>query len=286
MKFAVVRLAAAIVCASLSLAVLPDIAVSRPLDEVVASKKLRVIAYLDNAPFSDQVDGKPVGIEVDLGRAIARELGVEAEVVLRMPGEKADDDLRVNIWRGPLTGGGTGDVMLHVPVDRDFAARNNQAAIGNSYFQERVVLAIHPELTGTNPDFEVFRKLKVGVQLGTVADYFLMTYDNGALIDNISHFVRQGVGAKAFVSKEVTAWLGVKSNIEGILLGTGHKPVFVEPPMDGIVRTNWVVGTAVAENSRDLGYAIGAALEKIRTSGELEKICAAHGVTYTPPPTL
>jgi hypothetical protein len=55
--------------------------------------------------------------------------------------------------------------------------------------------------------------------------------------------------------------------------------------MPDIVRSNWVVGMAWKEDSRDLGYAIQAALEKITTSGEMQRIFASYGVTYYPPPT-
>lgn len=278
------RFMTTIVAAVLCAATLTTGAEARPLDEVVASKNIRIVTYLDNLPFSDEKDGKPFGIEIDLGRAIARELGVDAEFVLRMQGETADDDLRANVWRGPLTGGGVGDVMLHVPVDREFALRNKEAVIGNPYFQQRIVLAIHPELTGEQPNFDIFKEKKVSVQLGTVADYFLMRYEDGALIDNISHFVKPEAGAKEFLSKETSAWLGIRSDIEGLLRSSDAEAVFVEPPMDGIVRTNWVLGTAVNEKSRDLQYAIGAAIDKISESGEIEKIYAKYGVTYIRPP--
>ncbi len=257
---------------------------ARPLDEVIAAKSLRVIAYQDNAPFSWDDNGQTKGIDVELGRALARELGVDAEIVLRMQGEKQDDDLRANVWRGPLTGGGVGDVMMHVPVDREFAARNTEAIIGNPYFQERVAVAIHPELTGDVKSFDVFKDKKIGVKIGTVADYFLMTFESGALIEKISHHVKAELGAKEFLAKETTAWMGVRSNIEASLHTAGHKPIFVEPPMDGIYRSNWVVGMAWRENSRDLGYALQAALEKITASGELKRIFATHGVTYFEPP--
>ncbi len=70
---------------------------ARPLDEVVGSGILRVIAYLDNAPFSWDDNGAPKGIDVDIAKAIANELGVKPEIIIRMPGEKGDDDLRVNV---------------------------------------------------------------------------------------------------------------------------------------------------------------------------------------------
>ena len=77
--------------------------------------------------------------------------------------------------------------------------------------------------------------------------------------------------------------MGVQSDIEGVMSGRGLKATFANPPMPGIVRSNWVVGTAVKDNSRDLGYAIGTALDDLRASGDIEKIFANYGVTYIPP---
>lgn len=278
----VVRLLAAILAAA---SVTWGPAIARPLDEVIASGTLRVIAYFDNAPFSFEDNGKPKGIDVDLADAIARELGVKAEIVLRMQGEEVDDDIRANVWRGPLTGGGVGDLMMHVPIDRELALRNTEAVLGNAYFEERVGLAIHPDLTGADPTFDVFKTdRKVGVQLATVADYFLMTYTDGALIPNVSHHIKAEIGAREFARREVAALMGVRSKMEALLAREGLEPVIVEPDMTGIVRRSWLVGMAWKENSRDLGYAVQAALEKIRDSGELAEICKAYGVRYTPPP--
>ena len=54
--------------------------------------------------------------------------------------------------------------------------------------------------------------------------------------------------------------------------------------MTGIIRKSWVVGMAVNDKSRDLGEALGKALEKLKSSGELAKIFATYGVTYVVPP--
>lgn len=257
---------------------------ARTLDEVVAAKNLRVVVYMDNRPFSYMDGGEVKGIDVDLGRAIAKKLGVEAELMARLTAEKVDDDLRFNIWKGPIGNGGVGDVMLHVPIDRELSARNPLAVITNGYFQEQVALAIDPARTGPAPDFEVFRKEKIGVQFSTVADYFLMRYADGALMNNIVHHTKLEVGVRQFIDKETAAMLGVRSDIEGTLHELGVKATFVDPPMKGIVRKSWVVGTAVNETSRDLGYAIGTALEDLKSSGEMAAIFASHGVTYVPPP--
>jgi polar amino acid transport system substrate-binding protein len=257
---------------------------ARPLDDVVESKVLKVVTYADYAPFSWEVDGVATGIEVDLGRAIAKELGVEAEIIQRIAGEKVDDDLRGGVWKGPLTGGGVGDVMLHVPTDRELAMRNKEAVIGNPYFQETIALAIDPKKVAKDSTFDVFKTQKIGVKMATVSDYFLMTFEDGALIENISHHIKSPVGAKEFMAGETAALLGVRSETEGVLHNLGGKAVYITPNMDGIVRTQWVVGTAVNEQSRDLSYAIGTAIGKLKESGELQKIFAKYGVTYLPPP--
>ncbi len=260
---------------------------ARPLDEVQSAKTLRVVAYRDNKPFSYEDDkGKPIGIDVEIGQAIARELGVKADIILRMPGETADDDVRVNVWQGPRTGGGVGDIVLHVPYDREFRKRNTEAVIVNPYFEERITLAVHPDLIDLDKPFtfDIFKKeRKVGVQLATVADYFLMTFDDGALIDNIAHHTKPHIGAKEFAKREVAALMGVSSHIEAELHAIGAKARFIEPEMPGIVRKSWIIGMAVHENSRDLGYAVGDAITKLRSSGEMEEIFARHGIRYVSP---
>lgn len=260
-----------------------NIAAARPLDDVVASKVLRIAVYLDNAPFSWMENGQARGIDVDIGKAIAHRLGVEAEIVMRMTAETVDDDLRFDIWKGPIGEGGVADVMLHIPVDQELMARNNQAVISNAYFQERVALAIDSSRVPLDSTFELFRKEKIGVQFSTSADYFLMRFDDGVLINNVVHHTNIGDGVRQFLNHEVAALLGVKSNIEGALHAQQGVAVFIEPPMRGIGLKSWKVGTAVKENSRDLGYAIGSALDDMRLKGELTRICESYGVTYTPP---
>lgn len=269
----------------LLLAVISLPSAARPLDDIIASNSLRVVCYDENKPFSWSEGGAPAGIDVDIGRALARELGVGAEIVLRMQGENVGDDLRANVWRGPLTGGGVGDVMLHVPVDRELASQNKEAVIGNAYFEEQISLAVDRKRSASVTSFDAFKSVKVGVQLGTVADYFLMRYADGALINNVVHHLKPEAGVKQLLSGDVAALMGVRSDIESQLHERQVKADWLDLPAPGLVRKSWLAGTAVRDNSRDLGYAIGAALQKLKDSGELAAIFAKHGVTYVPPAT-
>ncbi len=262
-----------------------DLAAARPLDDVVASKRIFFVAYEDNKPFSwTAEDGTVMGIDVDLAKAIAAELGVDADIELRMGGEAADQDVRVNVLRGTVGGGKPGDVMMHVPTDKDFAERFKGVVISNGYFQQTVAVAIDPKRIPQDATFDFFKKEKIGVKLATVSDYFLMGYQDGALVNNISHFTRGPQGAKEFMTGETAALMGVRSEIEGTLFEMGAKADFIAPEMSGIVRKQWVVGMAADDNSRDLSYAIEKALKKLRDSGRLKEIFAKHGVTYLAPP--
>lgn len=271
--------------AALMFGALANAPLARPLDEVLASKRLFVVAYEDNKPFSwTSEDGTIQGIDVELAQAIAAEIGVGADVELRMGGEAADQDVRVNVLRGTVGGGKPGDIMMHVPTDREFAMKFKEAVISNPYFLQTVAIAIDPKRIPKDATFDVFKKEKIGVKLATVADYFLMGYQDGALVNNISHFTRGSQGAKEFLSGETAAIMGVRSEIEGTLFEQGAKAEFIAPEMSDLIRKQWVVGLATDDKSRDLGYAIGQALTKLRESGRLKEIFAKHGVTYIPPP--
>ena len=253
---------------------------ARPLADVLESKTLKVILYEDNRPFSWTDEGNAKGIDVELAKALARELGVESAIELRMNGERVDQDLRVNLWRGSPGGGGIADLVMHIPTDEELAAKQKEALLVNPYFEERVALAIDPKRVPLDADFQIFKKVKVGVKLATVADYFLMGFEDGALVNNISHYVRDPVGIKEFLDGETAAIFGVRSETEGLLHEAGAKATFIEPDMTGIIRKSWVVGMALHESSRDLGEALGKALAKLRKSGELGKIFAKYGVTH------
>ena len=106
-----------------------------PLGKVRELGVLRVAVYKDNRPWSWRKDGKLTGIDVDLAQALAKGLGVRADIAELVADESADDDLRNGVWKGGLLGFQPADIMLHVPFDRTFAARNDQVAIIAPYYR-------------------------------------------------------------------------------------------------------------------------------------------------------
>lgn len=280
--------ACALFAAALCVATAP--AVARPLDDVKSSKVLHVILYEDNAPFSwTDTDGTVKGADADVARAIAGKLGVRANLVMRYAGEEVDDDLRSNIWQGPRTGGLAGDVMLHVPMEKAFIARNPLVQISNAYYHEKIVLAVHTDMLGGAPDAKAgltpFKSAKLAVQFATVAHYYAMFADGGAYKTSINPYLKFKTAVEKFLARDNAGLLGRRAEIEAAMAGKKAGGIAIlEPQFDTELRMAWTIGMAVKEDSRDTGYAIGNALRELTAAGELDAIFARNGLTLVPPP--
>ncbi|MFN3868155.1 MAG: substrate-binding periplasmic protein [Hyphomicrobiaceae bacterium] len=262
---------------------------ARPLDEVKDTGELRVVVYEDNAPFSWTDEAGAVrGVDADIARAVAEKMGLRVNLIARIAGEKADDDIRSNIWQGPRTGGLVGDVMMHVPMEREFIARNPLAAISNAYYHERIVLAVRADGPAVPSDpkrmLAPFRSAKLAVQFATVAHYFAMFADDGAYKLTVNPYLKFKSAADSFANRETAGLLGRRSQIEAELKGRMDGVTIYEPAFETVLRMAWTVGTAVKNDSRDTGYAFGNSLKALIDDGSVEKIFASYGLTMVAPP--
>ena len=98
-------------------------------------------AYEDFAPWSYEEGGKIKGVDIDIARVIAEELGVEPRFRLVAAGENLQADLRNWVWKGPIVGGRVANVMLHIPYDSEFACRVEQVVFTGRYHEEEVAIA-------------------------------------------------------------------------------------------------------------------------------------------------
>jgi len=272
-----------LICALMT--VNPERSLARPLDEVVASGILRVIVYDDFAPYSwTEADGTVKGIDADIARAIAARMNVKPDLIARIAGEEVDDDLRSNIWQGPRTGGLVGDVMMHVPMEKEFIARNNLVGISNAYHHEKVVLAVHTDMVDPAAGLSAFRNAKLAVQFASAAHYYVMFADDEAYKLNINPYRFVKGAMESFLARENAGIIGPRAEIESLLGDQRGKVKILEPKFDTELRMAWTIGTAVKQDSRDAGYAIGKALRELEASGELAAIFAKYGATRVPPP--
>jgi len=262
--------------------VLCGAATARPLDEVRAAGVLRVTVYRDNPPFS-YVDAneQPQGVDVDLAAALAKGLGVTPQYFLLRDGETIADDLRNGVWKGTVVGEAPGDVMMHVPYDKRVEVANDMVLLFAPYYVDRLELAVDPAKTKEAEDFALFEKAAVGVDVGTLADMVLISARDKKLLNNVHHFRGTDKAFAAYESGEVDGVYAPASEIEP-LAKKSKRPAALLFPANRLAK-DWTVGVAVKVNSSDLGYALADEMGRLKSSGELARIFASHGLTLNAP---
>jgi polar amino acid transport system substrate-binding protein len=269
---------------------------ARPLDEVKMAGTLRVALYRDNAPFSARPNGALVGVDVDLAKVVADRLGVSIEFMELAPGDTVEDDLRNAVWKGSYFGGGVADVMMHVPVDRQFARRNDNVVIFGAYQRETFALGLDPRQidpdrvngktekgTKSSEWLAALAGHRIGVENGTLPDYFLMGTEGGRLGNDVVHFVTVNKALAALRRGAVAGVLAPRSAIEGDLGPNRAAYAITAISMPGVQLQSWDIGMAVKENSRDLAVAVGDILAGLMKEGTVNGIFAGYGLTYNPP---
>lgn len=267
---------------ALGLASSGGVAQARSLDDVRATGTLRVTVYRANPPFSYVDDqGKLTGIDVDLAAALAKGLGVKVEYFPIRDGDDISDDLRNGVWRGSVVGDAPGDVMMHVPYDKQLEVSNDLVRLFAPYDVDRLALAVDPDKAKQAEDFSLFEERKVGVDVGTLADMILVSAREKKLLNNVRHFRGTAKAYAAFERGEVDAVYGMRSEIEP-LSKKSTRPVTLIAPAHRLAR-DWAVGLAVRVNATDLGYALADQIDQLRKSGELAQIFARYDVTLATP---
>jgi polar amino acid transport system substrate-binding protein len=241
---------------------------------------LRVAVYKDYAPFADHDQG----IDVDIGKALAGKLGLKAEVRAYPDADSIDGDLRNIIWRGhPLWREEIADVMLHVPVDSHVIQKNDQVKIFGPYFRERLVVARSPTRIPQLPTLQIFSSEKIGVEVETVEDRYLVSSFGGLLRENVVHFATLIAATAALQKGEVSAVMGRQTLIEAGLGSAASGFIISAAPAPGLATTGWELGMAVKADNPELATALEKAMSELLREGPVERAFTSRGLTYRPP---
>lgn len=253
------------------------------LSNVKQKGRLRVAVYNDFPPYS--FDGK--GIDVELGRALAEKLGVTAEIAWFNADEDMNDDLRNMVWKGHYLGALPADVMLHVPYDKHLAAQNDKVQIFAPYHAEVLALARVasrvPEPSGSAAvALDVFTREKIGVEIASGSDGFLLSVLNGRLRDNVVHYRTVTLAAAGLRAGEVAAVMAPRAELEDALKRDSAYPVSVVKLPE--LRTDrWPLGMAIKSNHGPLAEALTAALTGLQKDGTVASIFSRYGITHQLP---
>ncbi|WP_319824445.1 substrate-binding periplasmic protein [Thalassovita sp.] len=255
--------------------------VGADLDTIRERGFMTFAAYEDFPPWSWEEGGKPRGVDIDIARLIAADLGVEARFTLVAAGETLDADLRNWIWKGPVVGGAVANVMLHVPYDSDFACRVEQVVFTGQYHVEEIAIAYRRDVYPDDPPVPAyFRFDTVAVENDSIADFYLSSFPGGQLGQNVHRLASTAQAMAALDRAEVKAAMGPKAQLE---FGLTDALAVHTPPLPGFAVGKWTVGVAVHFSYRPLAYAVDDAIVAAIEDGRIGQIFAAYGLSFFPP---
>ncbi len=252
-------------------------------DEIIDKGEVNIAVYRDFPPFSYLEAGQLKGIDVEIGRHIALQLGVRANIIQQTADENVDDDLRNAIWKGHYIDKKVVDIMLHIPYDRQLALRNNLAVLFGPYYKEEIVIARNIKKLGKDATISYFRYEKIAVELDSLADHYLSGAFQGTIRPNLLHFRTHEEAGQITLKGEAAGMMGPRSQVEfGLLPGIEQFDVGVIPT-PGLKKSSWLIGVAVKSTYRQLSYAVEDIIADMVRDGTMAALFKKHHITYTPP---
>jgi len=255
--------------------------VGQELDQIMDQGHMLFAVYEDYPPYSWKEGGEPMGIDVEVARIIAEDLGVDARFNFVAAGETLEADLRFNIWKGALIGGRIANVMMRVPWDPSFACRVEQVVFTGQYSAEAIAIAYdkasYPE---EKPIPAYFRFDTVAVENDSIADFYLSSFAGGQMANNIKRYTTMEEAMDALAAGEVMAAMGPRGQLDhGLTDSIGVH----EPPLAGFAVSNWTLGVGVNFRYRPLSYAVDDAVRYALEDGRIAAIHEKYGVTFREP---
>jgi polar amino acid transport system substrate-binding protein len=234
---------------------------ARPLKAIRELGKVGLCAHPNSLPFASKA-GNPPGFQVELGQALASELGVALKldwIITQYQMRSADCD-----------------IVLDVIADRE-AQGETRLAISKPYYRTGVALAVTSASNLTS-----FKSLdsntKVGVQVGSVAAMVISqrhvpTSTFGFEVDSLEALANHEIDAAA-VTPTTAAYFNLVHPDKGLRI-----LALDESEAD----LNWNVAIGMVRPDKELREAVDAALEKLRADGTVGKIYQHYGVELQPP---
>lgn len=255
--------------------------VGQELDQITDQGFMSFAIYDAFPPYSWQDGSTPRGVDVDIARLIAEDLGVTARFNFVSAGENLEADLRNNIWMGPVIGGAVSNVMMRVPYDSAFTCRVEQVVFTGQYAAESIAIAYDKaSYPDEKPVPAYFRFDSVAVENDSIADFYLASFAGGQLAGKLQHYPRMADAMAALNAGEVMAAMGPLGQLE---YGLSDSSGVHQPPLAGFAVSKWTLGVAVNFRYRPLSYAVDDAISAALQDGRIAAIHASYGLSFQPP---
>ncbi|WP_425039265.1 substrate-binding periplasmic protein [Primorskyibacter sp. S187A] len=258
--------------------------VGQELDEIIDRGWMEFAVYEDYPPYSWREAGtrKAKGIDIEIAKLIAADLGVEPRFSFVAAGENLEADLRFNLWRGALIGGRIANVMMRVPYDSAFKCRVEQVVFTGQYGGESIAIAYddahYDEDEAPTPAY--FRFDTVAVENDSIADFYLSSFAGGQVTGNVRRYPSMEAAMDALNANEVNAAMGPLSQLE---FHAEDDTIVHQPPLAGFAKSSWTLGVGVNFRYRPLSYAVDDAIWAALDDGRIQAIHDDFGVSFQPP---
>lgn len=251
------------------------------MDTIQDQGHMLFAVYDDYPPYSWKEAGKPRGVDIEIARIIAEDLGVEARFNFVAAGENLDADLRNNIWKGALIGGRIANVMMRVPYDSAFKCRVEQVVFTGQYSSESIAIAYDKaSYPDEKPVPAYFRFDTVAVENDSISDFYLTSIARGQLNDKVQRYTDMVEAMEALNEGKTKAAMGPLAQLEyGLEDGTAIH----QPPLAGFAVSEWTLGVAVNFSFRPLSYAVDDAVNYALQDGRIAAIFESYGLSFQPP---
>jgi L-cystine transport system substrate-binding protein len=250
-----------------------------PLEKIKQRGVLRIAVYNDLAPFHV----KGVGIDVDLGNALANALGLKAAFLPFDADDNLTDDLRNMVWKGHYLGYGPADLMLHVPVDRRLMDDNKQVLIFAPYFRETMAIARDLSKLPKLDSLEAFTREKIGVDGTGFGALIMAGTEGGRYRNSLMVYKSPQLALQALVAGDVPAVMANRSEVHHVLKRDGRYAVSDVPTALGAAKNGWVVGMAVKKDNEPLAKLLMEAMNQLSANGQLKAMFEHYQVDLTKP---
>lgn len=255
--------------------------VGQELDQIVEQGHMLFAVYENFPPYSFEEAGKARGVDVEIARLIAEDLGVEARFNFVAAGENLQADLRNNIWKGPLIGGRVSNVMMRIPYNSAFTCRVEQVVFTGQYASESIAIAYakaaYPD---EKPVPAYFRFDTVAVENDSISDFYLSGFAGGQLRQNVRRFPDMTGAMDALANGDTMAAMGPRAQLE---YGLTDESAIHAPPLAGFAVSTWTLGVAVNFRFRPLSYAVDDAISAALNDGRIPAIYDSYGLSFQSP---
>src|ERR1700750_2217749 len=235
---------------------LPDLAQARSLDAIRDSGVLGLCAHPNSLPFANKA-GDPPGFQIELGNALAKELGVS---------------LRLDwiITQYQMRSAGC-DIVLDVIADRE-AQGETRLALSKPYYRTGVALAV-PSASKLTSFKSLDANTKVGVQVGSFAAMVISqrhvpTSTFGFEVDSLEALSNHEIDAAA-VTPTIASYFN--------LTHPDNKFRILDRD-ENETNLNWNVAVGMVRPDKRLRDAIEAALTRLRADGTVDRIYGRYGI--------